>query len=1243
MENSLRVLVIEDMEDDAMLLLREIRKAGYVLSSRRVDTEADLQAALKAQSWDIVFADYVLPQFSGIRAIQVVRAFSADLPCIMVSGKAGEETAVEAMKAGATDFLLKGKLSRIGPVIERELRDAALRKEKANIEKELDFKREQYRILFEAADDAIFLLDNNHIADCNRMTLELFGLTKEEVVGCTPYELSPKMQPDGQNSEDAATVWMNKALSGSPQHFEWVLKNASGNNTYVDISLSPLMMEGKSMLLAILRDISKRKLDEEVIRKSEEKYRLLFSEMLSAFSLHEIILDENGVPVDYTFLDVNPAFEKHTGLKAVDVIGKTAKAVLPNIEQYWLDAYGSVALTGRPMEFENYSSDLKKYFDVRAYAPEPGKFAVAFDDITERRKAHELLGLSEQKFRFLAERMRDMVWTTDLNFNTTYVSPSVKKVLGFTVGERLQQDPLTMMTPESHKKATALLAMEMMYDQQAETDKERSVIIEIDYYHKDGHIVPMECNVSFVRNENENIIGLYGLARDISSRKISERNQKLVASILNLLNQPEEQQKIIETILELIQESTGIEAVGIRLKEGEDYPFHAFSGYPQGYKENFATLITHNKDNEIVRDERGCVYLDCLCGNVISGFTDDSLPVYTNGGSFMLNSLEEFDSIKEELQFKGDLRGHCIHEGFESMAMIPLKSGGEIIGILQLNDHRPRQFTGEIIKFYEEIASSIGIAMKRMQDIENLKKARAEEVKHLKTLEMLSKTAMGFVQLKHEEDMGAFIGRKVYDLAPDATVIVASYEKDTKIMKGEALVGAGKNKDGSFSGIHIHDLLFDVPDSVYDFLYKGKLDKQNWPKTISSIASKKDITDSFAEFIRDKDVYNAGLVDNNQLFGALIIVNPKDKLINRLILETLISQAAVAINKRNIVTALKQSENRFRSLFEKNNDVIFTFDSKEALKSINPIGEKLITGKITPSTKLQTILTAESYRKLKNSLNKAYSVKEKYCSEEIEMFARNGNILSFQLSFSITYYNDKPLELFGIARNITQNILFQNQVLSKIIETEEREKKSFAEELHDGLGALLATINIYVTMLQKPEKTKEQKEAYLEQLKKLVHEAVTNIRLFVNTLTPNVLSDFGLVTAAKLFVDKINITRPGLIEFDSPAKFPRFDKIIEINLYRILLELINNTMKYAEASSIKIKLSLKGKKLLLHYEDNGKGFDIEGILASNYSGMGVKNLFARVKSLNGIVDYISTPGKGTRVDIEVVHAPSDKN
>jgi len=145
------------------------------------------------------------------------------------------------------------------------------------------------------------------------------------------------------------------------------------------------------------------------LKASEEKFRSLFKNINAGVALHEIILDNNGKPIDFVFLDVNPLYEELTTLKKVDIVGKKGLEVIPNLEQKWIDLYGEVALTGKSVSIIDHSEFLNKYWDVRAYSPAKNQFAVALSDITNRIKAENQLKVSEERFRDLVNTINSGV------------------------------------------------------------------------------------------------------------------------------------------------------------------------------------------------------------------------------------------------------------------------------------------------------------------------------------------------------------------------------------------------------------------------------------------------------------------------------------------------------------------------------------------------------------------------------------------------------------------------------------------------------------------------------------------------------------------------------------------------------------------------------------------------------------------------------------------------------------------
>ncbi len=203
--------------------------------------------------------------------------------------------------------------------------------------------------------------------------------------------------------------------------------------------------------------------------------------------------------------------------------------------------------------------------------------------------------------------------------------------------------------------------------------------------------------------------------KDITDLKRVERQKALSINILEMLNHPMNSLDVIERILDLIKEEMGFQAVGIRLKSKEDFPYFYSNGLCSDFVEKENYLLARKKNGEIIRDELGNPLLECMCGNVISGRTDPSYAFFTKGGSFWTNSTSILLASTTEEDRQNRTRNRCHDAGFESVALIPVKSGDETIGLLQFNDSRTDCFTLEMIEFFEGLGSSIGIALDRIR------------------------------------------------------------------------------------------------------------------------------------------------------------------------------------------------------------------------------------------------------------------------------------------------------------------------------------------------------------------------------------------------------------------------------------------------------------------------------------------------------------------------------------------------
>jgi len=210
----------------------------------------------------------------------------------------------------------------------------------------------------------------------------------------------------------------------------------------------------------------------------------------------------------------------------------------------------------------------------------------------------------------------------------------------------------------------------------------------------------------------------------------------------------------------------------------------------------------------------------------------------------------------------------------------------------------------------------------------------------------------------------------------------------------------------------------------------------------------------------------------------------------------------------------------------------------------------------------------------------------------------------------------------------------EKTVLNAIIQAEESERKRFAKDLHDGLGPILSTVKMSLSSLTRIEKDDQTKKILLNSAM-VIDEAIKSIREISNNLSPHILNNFGLNKAIRNFINKINYSDTIQIKFNANFEDERFESNTEVVLYRVLCELINNTIKHAGATLINITLEKIEGKISCKYKDNGKGFDINLLSTMNPSGMGYSNMVTRINSLNGTFNLTSEKDKGTKASIIV--------
>ncbi len=379
-----------------------------------------------------------------------------------------------------------------------------------------------------AAEEIYWINADGAFEYVNKIACKNLGYSKEELLRLTVFDIHPEISKDSFRDG-----WTNHKKNKIVQSvfsstFEAINKRKDGTFYPVEVSTNHLLVESKVIQVSHVHDISDRKKKENKLLQSEQKYRMLFENMTNSFVLHEIIFDNDGNPIDYIYVEVNPVFELYTGYKASFVQGKKASELHPNMEDYWLPFFGGVVKTGKSKSIIRYAKELDKYFEAFAFKTTDNYCAAIFNDVTDRVKNNEIL----RKFKASIDYSFYGVFWVNEHSGFDYVNEQACKMLGYSHDELMQ---LTIMDIDPNADP---IEFEKLWSGFHERKSFQFYTIESAHKKKDGTIFPIEINTVFIWKADKGF--LLASVKDISERKEYE------ASILKSQKLLDESQRIAQ-------------------------------------------------------------------------------------------------------------------------------------------------------------------------------------------------------------------------------------------------------------------------------------------------------------------------------------------------------------------------------------------------------------------------------------------------------------------------------------------------------------------------------------------------------------------------------------------------------------------------------------------------------------------------------------------------------------------------
>jgi len=434
MGEELRILILEERPADAELMERELRRAGIAFVSRRAETKETFLAELADFAPDIVLSDYMMPQFTGGEALELVKERFPSVPLIIVTGSMNEETTVECMKNGAADCVIRERLARLGPAVRAALKNRRVREENRRAEESMRRSAREWSSTFDAMNDAICLLDlEGKIVRCNVAMRDMFGKSWQEIIGRPCWEL---VHGSPGPIETCPYVRMRETRRRESSVLE-------ANGRWLDVTVDPLTVDpltNKSKRLTgavhVISDITERRSAEQALRESAEKYRTLIEAANDAIFVADV---QTGI-----VLEANRRAEELLDLPAEQIVGMHQSELHPkedlerSAETFREHAEGKGAIS----ELSVRRRDRTRVpVEISASVVEVGGKRIVqgiFRDLTERKRAEEALRASEERYQRITEAITDYIYTVrvaDGRAAETTHGPGCLAVTGYRANE----------------------------------------------------------------------------------------------------------------------------------------------------------------------------------------------------------------------------------------------------------------------------------------------------------------------------------------------------------------------------------------------------------------------------------------------------------------------------------------------------------------------------------------------------------------------------------------------------------------------------------------------------------------------------------------------------------------------------------------------------------------------------------------------------------------------------------------
>ncbi|MBN2100246.1 MAG: PAS domain S-box protein [Dehalococcoidia bacterium] len=1148
--------------------------------------------------------------------------------------------------------------------------------ERKQAEETLRASEEKYRLLVDNATEAIAVIQDGGIRFGNPRFVEASGFSPGEFLQKPFLEL---VHPDDRQM--MADYWV-KALNGEevPNRYQFRFLHKSGSVGWAEANVAFLPWEGRPSAVCLMDIITERRMAEEALRDSEAIYKRLFENTQTAM---EVVSGETGLVVLANETTARMfGFDSAEDLVGVDsmeyllpeereiVAAKMAQAILNK------DRSGATEMSVRTKDGRwLWINALVTYTEHK----ERTLLLISLIDLTTRKQAEDRLRASEEKYRLLMEQTNDIIWTTDMDLRTTYISPSVERILGFKPEERVGVEVAKAVTPESLAHVQQLLLEQLELERQHGADPKRTVRVEMEYYRKDGSTVWLENRVSGLRDEDGTLIGFHAIACDVSERRRAEQALRdSEAKYRNLFE---------HTLLgmEVVDGQTGKTVLANRslarmfgFKSAADMVGTNPLDYVLPEDLEWVASQIAQLMNDPLWEKQVRIRARAEDGRII-WLTGMGTPFEYEGKPCMLISMVDITAAKEaelKLQESEEKNRLLVDSATEGIAVVQdgiLKftnrrfaesvgySAQELVGRSFVDFICPddRQKVAEY--YFKRLSGEAAPSNYEFRWIDREGGGHWGEASiavitwegrsaTLCMLNDITDRVRAQDQLKQSEERYRLLAEN----ASDIIYVVDSGLRITYASPAVSmLLGYGVEE---IIGNKFDHLL--TPDSLAEMarVYKDDLaGEDNRPgswggRTVEIQVVAKDGSRLWLEAaisgVRDPDGRLAGFQGacrdiTMRKIAEAELQKARDELEVRVEHRTAELKEANVLLSREIgqrqqaQEKLQESESKYRELVESANSIIMELDTKGKITFFNRFAQEFfgfsepdILGRPMVGTIAPPIDSEGKDRKAQT--RDLVKHPENYLVIENEGIRRNGERVWISWTNKGIYDPKGKLRnvlCIGMDRTEQRRVAeMLEQQLKEKAALEERQR--LARDLHDAVTQTLFSASLIGEVLPRLwKRDRIEGERRLEELRRLTRGALAEMRMLLLELRPGALGEVGLANLLRQLVEattvqtKLNVNLALRGECDAPAE-------VQVALYRVAQEALNNVVKHSGAEEAKIRLACEKGSVDLTVSDNGSGFDEKAVSSES---LGLRIMHERAEAVGATLNVEGRAGRGAKV------------